>query len=187
MMVMERINQIFILMIILVPAVILAGCATPTPAATPTPVVTPSPAPTAASPSPAAASGDQLALQIGGKVSHPANYTLSELRSYPSFNASVLFKDNNTYDLNGVSLNRLLDDAGVAADATAIDLIASDGYRETVNLSDVRASRDAMVHIGGGLPICCASDNLKDNELKAILPGMPFPTWASHLIAIEVK
>jgi hypothetical protein len=111
---------------------------------------------------------------------------MEELRNYPSFNATVLFKDNNTYDVRGISLNRLLDDAGVVADATAIELIASDGYRESVSLGDVRASQDAMIHLGGGLPSCCASDSLSDDEIKVILPGLSFKTWASRLIAIEV-
>jgi hypothetical protein len=189
---MKPVNSLMLIaLILLVPVALVAGCtsgssATDTPSATATPAATVTPAATAKIPTAAPVPGNNVALQIRGMVSHPVNYSIGELRSYPSFNATVLFKDNNTYDLNGISLNRLLNDSAVSADATSINLIASDGYLETVSLSDIRASKDAMVHIGGGLPVCCASDGLSGDELKAILPGLPFKTWASQLIAVEV-
>ena len=56
------------------------------------------------------------------------NYSIRTSGNYPSFNATVLFKDNNTYDLNGISLNRLLNDSRSRGDATSINLVGSDGY-----------------------------------------------------------
>lgn len=190
MIVMKPVNSpILFVLILLIPAVLVAGCAS-SPSSTATGTPSPEPASTStATPTAVLSSlnpGNDAALQIRASVSHPANYSIEALRQYPSFSAPVLFKDNNTYDLNGISLNRLLDDVGVMANATSVKLIASDGYEMSVGLQDIRASSDAMIHFGTGLPICCASDNLGDNELKVIIPGQPFKTWASHLTIIEV-
>lgn len=144
---------------------------------------------TPASPSPAATPepSNKIALNVTGLVSNPLQYTIAQLNARPRFKANITFKDNISQDITGISLNALMDDMGIKPGATSAVFRSDDGYEVTMALSDIRASPDAMIYIGLGLPSCCSSDLLADDQMKLIVPGQPFKTWVSRLVTIEIQ
>jgi DMSO/TMAO reductase YedYZ molybdopterin-dependent catalytic subunit len=79
-------------------------------------------------------------------------------------------------EYEGVSLNALLDQAGVQPGATTLVFTATDGYTVEVALSDVRACPNSLVAFGE-----------TPGEFNVILPDLPTNTWAKQLARIEVK
>ena len=119
-------------------ALLLAGCGT-TEEAVPTeaePVVE-----EVATEEPAAV----VALKITGLVTNEMAWTEDEVKAMESMTVQYTNKDGELSDYTGVSLNALLELAGLSADATAIVMVADDGYTAEVPLADVQACSECIV------------------------------------------
>jgi DMSO/TMAO reductase YedYZ molybdopterin-dependent catalytic subunit len=142
----------------------ISGCTqSPT---SPTPTAAPSAAP---SQSPAVA-----VLNISGNVPHPLNLTMGDLKGYEAKTITVPDKDNVTMTYTGVSYNTLLNDSAPASDATSVNMLGSDGYSYSIDLSAIRSSPDAIIAINA------------DDTLKAVIPGQSKGAWVGNLTAIEI-
>ena len=154
------------MLIVLLAALALSGCASPTPTAAPTaaPTATPVPGP--------------VVMTINGSVSTPLALTLAVLQAMPQqpVNASYV-KNNQTMYVTGSGplLNALLGQAGVSSSATNVTFLASDGYKKTVTLSTVTGTANATIMINS------------DGTLRDIIPGQAANTWVSNLTAITIS
>jgi DMSO/TMAO reductase YedYZ molybdopterin-dependent catalytic subunit len=124
----------------------------------------------------ASAAPDPVALNITGVSGQPIAIKMSKLQAYPVKSLSVPYKNNQTLNASGLSLNKLLDDYAANTTATKITFIAADGYNKTVNLADVRAAPDAIVVI-----------DATNATLRDIIPGQAFGTWVDKLITIKLE
>ncbi|MBK8417308.1 molybdopterin-dependent oxidoreductase [Candidatus Villigracilis saccharophilus] len=79
-------------------------------------------------------------------------------------------------DYEGVSLNALLDLAGVKDGATTLVFMAADGYTSEVSLEEVRACTECLVGFTNTL-----------EKFKMVMPNFPSSAWAKDLVKIEVK
>lgn len=151
--------------VVLFAIVAVSGC-TSSPSATPTPT----PVPATATPAP-----KTVALTINGTVDNPLALSMSDLNKYANVSISTMGKNNTTYNATGVSMNKLLDDAKVKSGATNVKFIGSDGYNQTVKLTDIRASQDAIIQY---------TDN---GWLKSVVPGQATKYWVAKVVIITVS
>jgi DMSO/TMAO reductase YedYZ molybdopterin-dependent catalytic subunit len=79
-------------------------------------------------------------------------------------------------DFEGVSLNALLDMAGVKDGATKLVATASDGYTSEVDLKDIRECPNSLIAFGDTA-----------ESFTMVLPDLPTSTWAKNLVKLEVK
>jgi hypothetical protein len=145
--------------IVLLLAGLLAGCgATPEPTAPPEP----------------AALGE-IALKINGMVSHKVGWSEEEVRAMETMEAESTNKDGETKTYTGVSLNKLLETAGPATDATAVVFVADDGSTAKVTLAEVKKCADCIVSFRnqGGFSI--------------VLPGFPGNVQVKGVVEIQVQ
>jgi DMSO/TMAO reductase YedYZ molybdopterin-dependent catalytic subunit len=124
----------------------------------------------------ASAAPDPVALNITGVGDKPIAIKMSRLQAYPVKSISVPYKNDQTLNASGLSLNKLLDDYAANSTATKITFIAVDGYNKTVNLADVRAATDSIVAIDS-----------KNGTLRNIIPGQAFGTWVDKLVTIKLE
>jgi hypothetical protein len=166
-----KLPAIVTLLFVLLAALALSGCASPTPTATPTPV--PSAAPTA-TPVPAA-----VLLTVNGSVATPLALTLDDLKTYTqlSVNETTTNSKNVTTTTtgSGPSLNAILTKAAPTASAKNITFIASDGYAKTIALSVVTGSPNSTVVI------------FSDGSLRDIIPGQGAGAWVANLTVITIS
>ena len=130
---------------------------------------------------------DTIVLTITGNVDKPMQYTLAQLRSRPFKTETVDFKDNVTANITGMMLNDLLNDSAVRSNATTVTFSSNDNYVKTIALTDIRASKAAMIILGIQLPPCCPSEGESNETLKNVVPGQPYSTWVGKLTTIEVQ
>ena len=114
---------------VLVTALAISGCASPTPTATPTPAPTATATPVPAGPA---------VLTVNGKVNTPLSLSLNDLKSYPQFTAAWQNTAGNaSYNGTGPRLKHLLELAGVQSGATNITFTGSDNYTTTMTVADL--------------------------------------------------
>ena len=117
---------------------------------------------------------EDAALKVTGMVDSEVGWTADALQSMETMDVEVENKEGEMEPYTGVSLNALLDEAGVQGDASLVELIASDGYSAEVPLDEVRACDTCIV----------AFD---DDGFRSVLPGFPRNTGVKGLIEIKVK
>jgi len=83
---------------------------------------------------------------------------------------------NGKQDFEGVSLNALLDLAGVTEGATTLVITASDGYSTEVSLDEVRACTDCLLGFTNTL-----------EKFKKVMPNLPCGAWVKDVVKLEVK
>lgn len=162
-----KLPVIVTMLIVLLAALALSGCTSPTPTATPTPAPTATPAPA------------PVALTVNGSVTTPLSLTLADLRAYAqqSVNETTTNSKNVTTTTAGTgpSLNAILDRAGPSASAKNITFIASDGYSKMIALTVPRGSTNATIII------------FNDGTLRDVIPGQGAGAWVSNLTAITIS
>jgi hypothetical protein len=118
------------MLVILIAALALSGCTSPTPTATPTPIptavptVTPVPGPTV--------------LAITGMVTTPMNLSLNDLKGYPQYTAAWQNNAGNaSYNGTGPRVLDILNKAGLLSSASNITFVATDNYTTAMTLADL--------------------------------------------------
>jgi DMSO/TMAO reductase YedYZ molybdopterin-dependent catalytic subunit len=114
-------------------------------------------------------------LTVTGAVNQEVLLNEAAMRAMELLKISAETKKGKQ-DFEGVSLNALLDLAGVKDGATKLVATASDGYTSEVNLSDVRDCDNSLIAFGDTA-----------ESFTMVLPDQPTSTWAKNLIKLEVK
>jgi DMSO/TMAO reductase YedYZ molybdopterin-dependent catalytic subunit len=116
-----------------------------------------------------------VALRLRGNVTDKKDYTVDDLKKMDQKTYTFDDKNNQTVTVTGVSLNYLLDQAGVQSGATGIMFTDASGtYSKTINLADIRANQSAIVAIDSA------------GNLRNYVWGQPFNTRVSNLTTIRV-
>ena len=115
-------------------------------------------------------------LVIAGLVNQEMGFMEADLRALDVLTINAEHPKNGKQDFDGVSLNALLDMAGVKDGAKTLFVTSADGYTTEVALSDVRACTD-----------CLLGFTNTAEKFKLVMPNLPSNTWAKDVIKIEVK
>ena len=123
----------------------------------------------------AAAPAGDIALKVTGLVTTGMGWTEDEVKAMENVTVQATNKDGELKDYTGVSLNALLDLAGVSADATAVVFVADDGLTGEVTLAELRACADCIV-------------SFRDQGgFSTVLPGFPNNVQVKGVVEIQVK
>lgn len=126
-------------------------------------------------------------LEITGKVDHPLKLSYNDLRCMPKVEENHrltcpgLFTDMATW--GGVPLKYILESAGVAEDATGINLVGADGYSASVPMSMAMSDSNFLAYEWEGEPLPI----LHGFPLRAVFPPLPGNKWVKWLVRIEVN
>jgi hypothetical protein len=118
---------------------------------------------------------ENAALKITGNVDKEVGWTEEEVKAMDSMDVESTNKKGETSTYTGVSINALLDKAGVKADATTIVFVADDDYTAEATLAEVQGCADCIVSFRdqGGFSI--------------VMPGFPGNLQVKGVIEIQVK
>jgi tungstate transport system substrate-binding protein len=115
------------------------------------------------------------ALQITGLVDNPMAWTEAEVLAMETMTVQSTNKEGETSDYTGVSINALLELAGVNNGSTKLVFVADDGFTGEVTLAEVQACTDCIVSFrnNGGFSI--------------VMPGFPGNVQVKGVIEIQVQ
>jgi hypothetical protein len=130
--------------------------------------------PTEAPAAEAPAAGE-VALKVTGLVDNEMSWTEAQVKAMPTMDAERENKEGEMETYTGVSLNTLLDEAGVGEDATTLVFIADDGSEAEIALADVRACGDCIVSFRS------------QGGFSTVLPGFPNNVQVKGVIEIKVQ
>ncbi len=134
------------------------------------------PLPATAEPVAATLSEADATLTVAGLVNQSLFLNEAALRAMEVLTINAEHPKNGKQDFDGVSLNALIDMAGVKDGAKTLFVTSADGYTTEVALSDVRACADCLLGF---------TDTAE--QFKLVMPNLPSNTWAKDVIKIEVK
>jgi hypothetical protein len=115
-------------------------------------------------------------LVITGLVDQPLGFMEADLRGMEVLKITAEHPKSGSAEFEGVSLNALLDLAGVQAGATTLVIIAADGYAAEVSLDEIRACADCLVGFTNTA-----------EKLKMVMPGLASGVWVKDVVSLEVK
>ena len=135
----------------------LAGCAAEEEAtATPEPIV-------------------DVALKITGKVDNEMGWSEEEVRAMETMDTQSTNKKGETETYTGVSVNTLLESAGVQADASTIIFIADDGSTGKIPLAEVQACADCIISFRS------------QGGFSVVMPSFPSNVQVKEVIEIQAQ
>ena len=105
----------------------------------------------------------------------PTGWSVDDLKAMEVVKTEVEHPKKGMINVEGVSLNALLELVKVNPDATKLVVTSSDGYVTELVLADVQACADCLVAFED------------DGTLKLVMPGMQSNFWAKDIIMIEAK
>ncbi|NLS76663.1 MAG: solute-binding protein [Chloroflexi bacterium] len=121
----------------------------------------------------AAATG--AALKVTGKVTKEMSWTEAEVKAMPTMEATSTNKEGVASTYTGVSLNALLELAGVQAGTATLVLVADDGFTAEVPLADAQACKDCIVSFRN------------QGGFSMVMPGMSNKAQVKGVVEIQVK
>ena len=127
-----------------------------------------------ATPAPTSAPAGPPALEVKGKVTTQLQLTLDDVKALGLEKLTLEHPKNGPTEYEGVRLSKVLDKAGLAADATTLVLTASDGFSAEVAIADAKGCADCLIAV-------------KDATLTMAMPGMSSKSWVKDVVSIEVK
>ena len=137
--------------------------------------------------------GASWRLELGGLVDHPMSLTLDQLRARPAVSQFVTMQCisnpvggdlTGTSRWTGLRLKDLMAEAGLQPAATGIAIRSSDGFYETVSLTDAADDRTLLVYEMNGEPLPTGHGF----PLRIYIPdryGMKQPKWITHMEAVD--
>jgi DMSO/TMAO reductase YedYZ molybdopterin-dependent catalytic subunit len=115
------------------------------------------------------------ALKITGSVNNEVGWTEGDLQGMTTRDAEYTNKDGVTSTSTGVTINSLLERAGVASGATTVVFVAGDGFENELPLAEVQACADCIVAFGDG------------GELNLVMPGFSSRAQVKGVVEIKVQ
>jgi DMSO/TMAO reductase YedYZ molybdopterin-dependent catalytic subunit len=112
---------------------------------------------------------------ITGLVNQELSLTEANLRAMKVLKVSADTK-NGKQDFEGISLNALLDLAGIKDGATKLVATAADGYTVEISLKDVRDCPNSLIAF---------TDT--PGVFTMVLPDLATSTWVKSIVKLEVK
>ena len=116
-----------------------------------------------------------VVLKITGMVDNEMAWSEDQVKAMETMDAERENKSGEMETYTGVSLNALLDKAGVQDGASAIVMVADDGYEAEVALDELRACGD------------CIASFRTNGGFSSVLPGFPGNVQVKGLVEIKVK
>jgi hypothetical protein len=120
------------------------------------------------------AAGD-VALLITGAVGEEQALSFESLQGMDVVEISAEHPKKGEQTYVGVSLNDLLDLAGVEEGTTVLLATAGDGYQVEISFADVAACTDCLVAFA------------EDDTLNLVMPGMESSFWVKDVVEVEAK
>ena len=123
---------------------------------------------------------DPMVVHVTGKIVEPKDYYLPTYTSqYITVNTPMdgTYKHYPAQDYTGLSIDYILDDARVSADATKIDVVAADGYYQTFNISEIR---------GKNLILNVSRVESDSDYVRLVAPGFAGGMWVRNVNKIKV-
>jgi hypothetical protein len=124
---------------------------------------------------PAGGIPEGAALKITGNVSQEIGWLEEDVRAMETMDAESTNKSGETTTYTGVSINKLLEMAGPAADATTVVFVAEDGYTAEVTLAEVQGCADCIVSFRN------------QSGFSIVMPGFPSNLQVKGVVEIQVK
>lgn len=115
-------------------------------------------------------------LVITGLVDQPLGFMEADLRALEVLQITAEHPKSGVADYEGISLNVLLDMAGVKEEATTLVIAAADGYSAEASLDEVRACENCLVGFTNTA-----------EKLKMVMPGLGSSAWVKDVVSLEVK
>ena len=115
-------------------------------------------------------------LVVIGLVDQALGFMEADLRAMDVMQITAEHPKSGSADYEGVSLNALLDMAGVQDGATTLVITAADGYAAEVSLDEVRACENCLVGFTNTA-----------EKLKMVMPDLPSSAWVKDVVSLEVK
>jgi hypothetical protein len=115
-------------------------------------------------------------LTIAGAVEHETSFTEADLRAMEVVAIAAEHPKKGKQDYEGVSLNALLDMAGLQDGAKTLVITASDGFASEMSLAEVRACADCLVAF---------TDTAESYTM--VMPGLSSSAWVKGVVRLEVK
>ncbi len=153
----KRVWSLFFVLVLM--ASLLVACGS-----TPEPSVPPEPA-----------ASEEAALKITGSVSQEMSWAEEQVRAMETMEAESTNKQGETGTYTGVSLNKLLEMAGPAADATTVTFVADDGNTAEMTLDELQACADCIVSFRN------------QGAFSIVAPGSSSKVQVKGVIEIQVK
>jgi len=120
-------------------------------------------------------SADVATLTFTGMVDAETTYSETQLRGMETMDVEDVNSDGETTIRTGVSLNMLLDEVGVSADATTLVLVADDGYEASVDLAEIQACDECIIAFRN------------NGGFRSTLPGFPSSAQVKGVIEIRAE
>ena len=126
-------------------------------------------------------------LKVTGKVDKPLELTYDQIRCLPKVTTKALlvcpgfFEDSASW--TGVTIQSILDLAGVQDGTNDLVLVSADGYRVTIPLIEALEQESLLAYEVNGqiLPI------LHGFPLRAVFPDMSGGEWIKWVVEIQVQ
>lgn len=114
-------------------------------------------------------------LSITGMVDNGMTWTEEEVRAMETMEAVGTNNSGEEDTYTGVSMNALLEQAGVQDGASNVVLVGEDGYEVEVPLADLQACTDCIVSFRN------------QGGFSSVLPGFPNNTRVRGLVELRVQ
>lgn len=122
-----------------------------------------------------AADVGDVALKVTGMVEAQKAWTEDEIKAMDTMEAESTNKNGELSTYTGVSMNALLDAAGVKDGAATVALIGEDGASVDVALDEVRGCSDCIISFRS------------QGGFSSVLPGFPKEASVKGVIEMQVK
>ncbi len=138
-------------------------------------------------------SSDTWHLQIDGLVNKPLTLGLDELRARPAVSQAMTLECisnplggdlTSTAQIVGIPFKTILAEAGLQPAARSAYITSTDGYFETVVMSDIQDARTLLVYEMNGEPLPVEHGF----PLRIYIPnrfGMKQPKWIEHIEMVD--
>jgi DMSO/TMAO reductase YedYZ molybdopterin-dependent catalytic subunit len=115
-------------------------------------------------------------LVVVGLVDQAMGFMEADLRALEVLQITAEHPKKGSQDYEGVSLNALLEMAGVQDGVTKLVITSMEGYAAEVSLEEVRACTDCLVAF---------TDTAE--MMKMVMPDLPSNLWVKDVVSLEVK
>jgi DMSO/TMAO reductase YedYZ molybdopterin-dependent catalytic subunit len=137
--------------------------------------------------------GIEGSIQIKGAVGNPGNFTHSQLEAFAptavqvTLSSSSHAADNGNFTYTGVTLNTLLEQAHVSANATSVYIQASDGYGTTIPIQDAQNQNTILAYQKDSTALTALSAG-GEGPIRLIIGNDQFAQrWIRGVSVIEVR